>query len=152
MKKEIKIIVGCEAACSETMEIVRQDWGDETDYFIQFRVDSFYAGQSLWLIFKERLRLAWLAVRKGNYIHQEILTNEKNLLRLRDELIQMLSDGIVLEPVDLTFLAGFEGKWVLISEDKKSVVASANDVNELPAGYENKCTIMLVPTTEAQGE
>ena len=144
MKKEIKIIVGCEAACSETMEIVRQDWSDEIGYFIRFRVDSFYAGQSLWGIFKERLRLAWLAVRKGNYIHQEILTNRENLLRLWDELTQMLDDGVVLESVDLTFLSGLEGKWVLLSEDKRSVVAIANNLSGLPNAKGEQCT-MLVP-------
>lgn len=88
-KTELKIIVECNACCPDTMEIVKVDYGDERDYYINFRIDSFYAGQSVIGIIKARLRLAWLAIRKGNYIHQEIITTREALMELRDGLIQM---------------------------------------------------------------
>ena len=88
-KTKLRVIVECNACCPDTMEIVRADYGDGNDYYIQFRIDSFYAGQSVTGIIKERLRLAWLAIRKGNYIHQEIITTKEALMELRNGLIEM---------------------------------------------------------------
>ena len=86
------ITVQCEGNCSETMEIKKVNWGDEIDYYIEFRTSTFYCGQSAWGIIKERIQFAWLALTKGNYIHQEILTNKQSLEMLRDELTKMFAD------------------------------------------------------------
>lgn len=54
----------------------------------------------------------------------------------------------ISEPVDLTkVLEGYEGKWVVISEDEKSVIKSADNLEEL-AEYTDKGIIMLVPETD----
>jgi hypothetical protein len=72
------------------MEIQTIDWGDDMDICISFSADTFYAGQSIVGILKERLKLAWLALRKGNYIHNEILTNTRAMSELNGKLSQML--------------------------------------------------------------
>ena len=85
------IVIQCEGNCLETMEFKKIDWGDGIEYYIEFRTSTFYAGQSVIGIIKERLKFAWQAIRKGNYIHQEILTSTKALEMLRDKLTEMLA-------------------------------------------------------------
>lgn len=90
---ELKIIIplACEGNCSEKMTIQTLDWGDDNiDIYISFSIDSFYAGQSVIGILKERIKLAWLALRKGNYIHNEILTNTRAMSELNVKLSEML--------------------------------------------------------------
>ena len=92
MENNLRIIIPlkCEGNCTEKMEIRTVDWGDELDIYISFSVDTFYAGQSIIGILKERIKLAWLAIRKGNYIHNEILTNTKAMSELNGKLSEML--------------------------------------------------------------
>lgn len=94
MKTEnnLKIVIQlkCEGNCTEKMEITTLDWGDELDICISFSIDTFYAGQSVIGILKERIKLAWLAIRKGNYVHNEILTNIKAMSELNGKLSEML--------------------------------------------------------------
>jgi len=88
-----RIRIPCDANCDEEMEITKLTWKDineDPDYLISFRIDSFYAGQSILGIIKRRLQLAWLALRKGNYYHQEIIVTEKELKELRDNLNKIL--------------------------------------------------------------
>ena len=87
---KITIPLTCEGNCSEKMVIRTVDWGDDIDIEIFFRADTFYAGQSIVRILKARLKLAWLALRKGNYIHNEILTNTKAMSELNGKLSEML--------------------------------------------------------------
>ena len=74
---------------TETVEINK--WDDEhDDFLINFKVDSFSSRQSVLWIFKRRLQLAWLAIRKGNYIHQEISLTRDKMVELRDNINEML--------------------------------------------------------------
>jgi hypothetical protein len=91
-REKMSIIVQCEGNCSETMEFKILDWGDDIDYCIEFRASTFYAGQSIVGIMRERIKFAWEAIRKGNYIHNEILTNKRSLELLRDKLTDILED------------------------------------------------------------
>ena len=71
---------------TETIEIDK--WDD--DFLINFKVDSFSSGQSVLWIIKRRLQLAWLALRKGNYVHQEISLTRDKMVELRDNINEML--------------------------------------------------------------
>ena len=86
--KEV-IPLSCEGNCSEKMEI-RIYGENEIDVWISFSADTFYAGQSILGILRERFKLAWLAIRKGNYIHNEIVTNIKALSELNGKLSETL--------------------------------------------------------------
>jgi hypothetical protein len=83
--------IPCECGCVE-LEIKKHDWrdGDEPLYMIEFKVSAFYAGQSLIHIIKQRLKFAWLALRKGNYYFQDIVANKELLAELRDNLTEFL--------------------------------------------------------------
>jgi hypothetical protein len=89
--QEITIPLKCEGNCTEKMEIKSVDWGNETDFYVTFSIDTFYVGQSIFGVIKERIKLAWLAIRKGNYIHNEILTSAKALSELNGKLSEMLT-------------------------------------------------------------
>lgn len=74
---------------TETIEI--EKWDDEhDDFLICFKVRSFSSGQRVLWILKERMRLAWLALRKGNYIHQEISLTRDKMVELRDNINEIL--------------------------------------------------------------
>lgn len=74
---------------TETIEI--EKWDDNhDDYNISFKVDSFSSGQSVLWIINRRLQLAWLALRKGNYIHQEISLTRDKMIELRDNINEIL--------------------------------------------------------------
>ena len=74
---------------NETIEI--DNWDDEHDHFlINFRVSSFSSGQGVLWILKQRIRFAWLALRKGNYIHQEIALTRNKMEELRDNINEIL--------------------------------------------------------------
>jgi hypothetical protein len=74
---------------TETIEIEKWD-DDHDDFFINFKVNSFSSGQSVRWIIKRRLQLAWLALRKGNYIHQEISLTRDKMIELRDNINEIL--------------------------------------------------------------
>jgi len=87
-----EIIIPCHC---RTERIIISKFDDEWDtYYFSFYIDSFYAGQSIWHIFIERLKLAWLALRKGNYIHQEVILDLDSMLELKDGLGKLLPPGI----------------------------------------------------------
>lgn len=88
-RKDYKTInIPCDCG-TEVIEITK--WDDEDDdYIINFMIDSFSAGQSIFYILKHRLQLAWLALRKGNYIHQEICLTKEKLTELRDNISEFL--------------------------------------------------------------
>lgn len=44
-------------------------------------------------------------------------------------------------------LSGFEGKWVVISHDQKSILKSGNDIDAI-SEYIDKGIVMLVPESE----
>jgi hypothetical protein len=82
---EIEIPCGC-----NTEKIVINKFDDNYDeYWIGFYVDSFY-NQSLTHIFIDRLKMAWEALLKGNYIHQEMLLSGDKIKELRDNLNKVI--------------------------------------------------------------
>lgn len=83
-----EIIIPCNC---RTERIVISKFDDDWDaYYFSFYIDSFYAGQSIWRIFIERLKLAWLALRKGNYIHQDLTLDLNLMLELKEDLEKLL--------------------------------------------------------------
>ena len=85
---EIEIPCDCHM---EKMVIHKFD-DDEDDwdyYYLSFWVDSFYNQSILWW-FWDRVKMAWEAIRKGNYIHQEITLNKKKIIELRDNLNEII--------------------------------------------------------------
>lgn len=74
---------------TETIEIDRRN-SDPDDFYITFKIDSFCSGQSVLRIIKKRLKLAWLALRKGNYIHQDIILSKDKMVELRNNIIEIL--------------------------------------------------------------
>ena len=90
--EEIRTI-RCECDCfTEELRITKDYEFDfsEPIYYVDFRVDSFCVGQSIFWIMKQRLKLAWLAIRKGNYIHQDLVLKEKNIIEFRDRLSELI--------------------------------------------------------------
>jgi hypothetical protein len=84
------ILIPCEC-WTESVEITRADWNDGTDYYIHFKVDCFAAGQGIFAVLKNRLKFAWQALRKGTYIHEEIIVTRQSLQEIQsgiDELIK----------------------------------------------------------------
>lgn len=85
------ITIRCDCG-NEIIELMRCDWGDETDYIINFYVSTFSAGQGIFNTLKCRLKMAWLALRKGSYIHEEIIANRKKLEELQVDLVELLKE------------------------------------------------------------
>jgi len=85
-----KIRISCD--CGEIdMEIIEATWNDNSkDYYIDFKISSFYSGQSVIGIIKERIKLAWLALRKGNYYFQSMEVKKDTLLELKNNLNELL--------------------------------------------------------------
>lgn len=85
-----KIRISCD--CGEIdMEIIKTTWQEDVvDYYLDFRISSFYSGQSVIGIIKQRIKLAWLALRKGNYYFQSMEVKEDTLKELRDNLNKLL--------------------------------------------------------------
>jgi len=74
---------------TETIEI--EKWDDEyDDFIISFKINSFSSGQSILWIIKQRIQFAWLALRKGNYIHQEISLTRDKMEEFRDNISEIL--------------------------------------------------------------
>ena len=83
---EIQIPCGC-----HTEKIIIHKFDDLEDYYyLEFWVTSFYSTQSLWRVLKDRIKMAWRALLKGNYIHQEITLDEQKIIELRDNLTELL--------------------------------------------------------------
>ena len=83
---EIQIPCDC-----HTEGIVIRKWDDMEDYYyLEFWAHTYYSGQGLWWTFKQRVKFAWQALRKGNYIHQEIILNRNKITELRDDLTKLL--------------------------------------------------------------
>jgi len=89
-KKKVKVEIECDCGC-QSIVVHELDWGGRKDFSICFYVCAFYSGQSVIRILKERIKMAWLALRKGNYVHNEIITNKEALTRLRDGLNEILN-------------------------------------------------------------
>lgn len=93
-KDTLTIRVPCDAICTEEIDLTRTKWLDDVDYYyyMSFRTCTFYGAQSVIEIIKARIRFAWQAIRKGNYIHQEIILNKESLKDMRDMIDKMLEE------------------------------------------------------------
>jgi hypothetical protein len=86
---EFQIQIPCEC---NTEKIVISKFDDLEDYYyLSFWVDSFYSGQCLYWIWKERIKMAWKALRKGNFIFQEMTLDLKKIIELRDDLNTLIN-------------------------------------------------------------
>lgn len=81
----------CVGHC-QTIELKKYDYNNgEVDYAIDFRVSIFSSGNILSII-QRRLKLAWLAIRKGNYIHNDICIDRYGLYKLHKDLTEYLDN------------------------------------------------------------
>lgn len=85
MKKSFEIKIPCDCHTEE----IRIEQFDKCDdlYYMSFWACTFYSGQiglgSIWA----RIKMAWLALRRGNYIHQEIVLTRGSLLELATKIL-----------------------------------------------------------------
>jgi hypothetical protein len=92
IEKDCKSTIKTSCDCGEIeMEVTK--WKDDSDlYFLDFKISAFYSGQSIIGIIKERIKLAWLSLRKGNYYFQNMEMNKEALKELKDDLNKMFKD------------------------------------------------------------
>jgi len=90
--RSIEVLVPCDC---HTEKISISRFEDDLDlYFISFYVDSFYACQSIRFVIKERIKMAWRALWKGNFIHQEVALNKQKIEELRDGLSEIVKEKV----------------------------------------------------------
>lgn len=83
----------CDCNTRHRLEIVKYDWDDgQTEYELGFVVSAYYCDQSLIGIIKTRLKFAWQALRKGNYLHNVIMTRKEALSEFNKKLTEMLEE------------------------------------------------------------
>jgi len=83
-----EITIPCDCG---TEKICINTYDDMEDYYcLSFYIDSFYACQSVWYVIKDRIKLAWKALRKGNFIFQEMILTSASIKELRDDLNTLL--------------------------------------------------------------
>ena len=84
-----------EVACDcHTEKLVISRFDDELDlYFLSFYVDQFYSCQRVRTVIWDRIKMAWKALRKGNFIFHEMSFDKAKLIELRDNINEVIIDG-----------------------------------------------------------
>lgn len=86
--KSHSIIIPCDC---HTEKLVISKFDDDCNlYFLSFYINSFYAGQSIIYILIDRIKLAWRALTKGNFVFQEMSMDKRKLLELRDNINEII--------------------------------------------------------------
>lgn len=91
---KIKIPYSCGEIEWELMEM-KFDHQEEPEYFFDFKISAFDAGQSIIGLIKERIKLAWLSLRKGNYYFQSMEIKKELLEQLRDDLNYLFNNKVL---------------------------------------------------------
>ena len=108
-KLEDPTIYEIQIPCDCHVEIITiQKFDDEYDYYyMSFLASTFYNCQRIRNVIWERIKFAWLVLRKGNYIHQEITLNRSKIMELRDNLNTILD--LPKKLAEYSSISGYSG-------------------------------------------